>query len=303
MKILLFGKNGQIGWELQRALAPLGDLIALGSNEQDYCGDLTNPEGITETIQRVQPSVIVNAAAYTAVDLAESDQQLAQQINADILQIIAQEARALDAWLIHYSTDYVFSGKGCTSWREDDVTEPVNTYGATKRAGEIFIAAHCPKHLIFRTSWVYAARGNNFVKTMLRLAKKRTELQVVNDQIGAPTSAELIADCTAHVIRTVMSLLPTKKRSLAGIYHLAASGETSWYDYAVYLFSEAQAHNLGLNSPVLKAISTADYATPAKRPLNSRLSTEKFTTTFGLVLPFWKVGLSRMLTEIMEKRE
>lgn len=303
MKILLFGKNGQIGWELQRALAPLGDLIALGSNEQDYCGDLTNPEGIAETIQRVQPSVIVNAAAYTAVDLAEREPQLAQQINADILQVMAQEAKALDAWLIHYSTDYVFSGKGYTPWREDDVAEPVNTYGATKRAGEIFIAAHCPKHLIFRTSWVYAARGNDFVKTMLRLAKERTELQIVNDQIGAPTSAELIADCTAHVIRTVTSLVSTKKRSLAGIYHLTASGETSWYDYAVYLFSEAQAHHLQLNSPVLKAISTADYATPAKRPLNSRLSTEKFTTTFGLTLPSWKVGLSRMLAEVMEKRE
>lgn len=302
MKILLFGKNGQVGWELQRALAPLGELVALGSDSMDYCGDLTNPEGIAETIQRIQPSVIVNAAAYTAVDQAEKEQQLAQQVNADILQTIAQEAKALDAWLIHYSTDYVFSGEGCVSWREDDVAEPVNTYGVTKRAGEIHITTHCPKHLIFRTSWVYGVRGNNFVKTILRLAKERTELQVVNDQIGAPTSAELIADCTAHAIRTVASLQPTKKRSLTGIYHLSASGETSWYDYAAYVLSEAQAHNRVFTPPKLKAIFTADYPTPAKRPLNSRLNTEKFTTTFGLILPSWKEGLSRMLTEIMEKR-
>lgn len=299
MKILLFGKNGQVGWELQRALAPLGKIIALGSDAANYCGDFLNPAGIAETVQRIKPDVIVNAAAYTAVDKAEREPELAQQINADTVLVLAQEAKKLGAWLVHYSTDYVFNGQGNTPWQEEDSAGPLNVYGASKLAGEQFISQNCPQHLIFRTSWVYAARGNNFAKTMLRLAKERPELGVINDQVGAPTSAELIADCTAHAIRTVVSAQTDK--SLAGVYHLAASGETSWHDYAAYVFAYAKNQGVELQLTTLNAITTADYVTPAQRPLNSRLNTQKITTVFGFTLPTWQQGVTRMLTEIMDQ--
>lgn len=299
MKILLFGKNGQVGWELQRALAPLGEVIALSSDSENYCGDFLKPDGIAKTIQQIQPDVIVNAAAYTAVDKAESEQKQAQQINADTVLILAQEANKIGAWLVHYSTDYVFDGQGSKPWEEEDRTSPLNIYGASKHAGEQLIIQNCPQHLIFRTSWVYAARGNNFAKTMLRLAKERPELGVINDQVGAPTSAELIADCTAHAIRTVVSAQTGK--SLAGVYHLAASGETSWHDYAAYVFAYAKNQGVELQLTTLNAITTADYVTSAQRPLNSRLNTQKITRVFDLTLPSWQQGVTRMLTEIMEQ--
>ena len=307
MKILLLGKNGQLGWELQRSLAPLGQLTALDRQGADgLCGDLADVQGLAATVQRLRPDVIVNAAAYTAVDRAESEPGLARRINAEAPAVLAQEALACGALLVHYSTDYVFDGSGEQAWREDDATGPLNVYGTTKLAGEQAIRQSGCHHLIFRTSWVYAARGNNFAKTMLRLAKERTELGVINDQIGAPTSAELIADCTAHAIRTVVeqSRKQNKKQqatSLAGTYHLAASGETSWFAYAEYVFAEASRLGVELQLTTLNAISTAEYATPAMRPLNSRLNTQKLTAAFDLTLPHWQQSVTRMLTEIMEQ--
>lgn len=306
MKILLLGKNGQLGWELQRALSPLGELIALDRHGQDsLCGDLTNLDDLRATLAAIKPDVIVNAAAYTAVDKAEAEPELAYLINAQAPQVLAEEAQKHGAWLIHYSTDYVFNGEGSQPWCEQDATGPLNIYGQSKLAGEQAIQASGCKHLIFRTSWVYAARGANFAKTMLRLAKERRELGVINDQIGAPTGADLIADCTAHAIHTAVeqSKLQSQQQqatSLAGTYHLAASGETSWFAYAEYVFAEVRRLRVELQLTTLNAISTADYATPATRPLNSRLNTQKLNTAFGLTLPPWQQGVTRMLTEILE---
>jgi dTDP-4-dehydrorhamnose reductase len=293
MNILLFGKTGQVGWELQRALAPLGKLIALDVNSTDYCGDFSNPEGIAETIRAIKPDVIVNAAAHTAVDKAESEPEFAQLLNATSVEAIAVEAAKLGAWVVHYSTDYVFPGNGETPWKETDETAPLNVYGQTKLDGEKALQKYCPKHLIFRTSWVYAGKGNNFAKTMLRLAKERTELSVINDQVGAPTGAELLADCTAHAIRTAMV-----KPEVAGLYHLVASGTTTWYDYAALVFAEAKNAGIELAIQKLNAVPTESYPTPAQRPHNSRLNTDKFQRNFGLVLPSWETGVKRMLAEL-----
>jgi len=298
MKILLFGRGGQVGWELQRSLAVLGDVVALdfdaAKNPGQLCGDFSNLDGLAQTVRIVAPDVIVNAAAHTAVDRAESEPELVRTLNALAPGVLATEARKLGAWLIHYSTDYVFSGKGTKPWREDDATAPLSVYGSTKLEGEQLIAA-CPKHLIFRTSWVYAARGGNFAKTMLRLAAERDKMTVIGDQIGAPTSAELLADVTAHAIRAA-----TTCPELAGLYHCVAQGETSWHAYATYVLEQAQ--QLGW---VLKAgptqvasISTADYPTAAHRPLNSRLDTSKLQAAFGLHLPQWQLHVRRMLEEI-----
>lgn len=293
MNILLFGKTGQVGWELQRALAPLGNVIALDVKSEEYCGDFSNPEGIAETVRVIKPDVIVNAAAHTAVDKAESEQEFAQLLNATSVEAIAKEAAKIGAWVVHYSTDYVFPGDGETPWRETDATAPLNVYGQTKLDGEKALQAHCAKHLIFRTSWVYAGKGNNFAKTMLRLAKARKELSVINDQVGAPTGAELLADCTAHAIRVVMV-----KPDVAGLYHLVASETTTWYDYAALVFDEARKAGIELAIEKLNAVPTTAYPTPARRPQNSRLNTEKFQHSFGLVLPAWDVGVKRMLAEL-----
>ncbi len=293
MNILLFGKTGQVGWELQRSLAPLGNLVAVDVHSSEYCGDFSNPEGVAETVRRIKPDVIVNAAAHTAVDKAESEAEFAQLLNATSVEAIAKEAAKIGAWVVHYSTDYVFPGNGEEPWRETDATAPLNVYGETKLAGEKALQANCARHLIFRTSWVYAGKGNNFAKTMLRFAKERTEMSVINDQFGAPTGAELLADCTAHAIRVAL-----KQPDVAGLYHLVASGVTTWHDYAALVFDEARKAGIELAITTLNAVPTSAYPTPARRPNNSRLNTDKFQQNFDLVLPAWETGVKRMLAEL-----
>ena len=293
MKILLLGKNGQVGWELQRSLAPLGEIVALDrSSEGEYCGDLSNLEALAKSVRLLEPDVIVNAAAYTAVDKAEADTELATIVNKDAPTLLAKLAEELGTLLIHYSTDYVFDGTGDSPWQEQDKTGPLSVYGRTKLAGEVGIMQSGCNYLIFRTSWVFAAKGNNFAKTMLRLASDRDELDVIGDQIGAPTSAELIADVTAHTIKQVL-----KVPALKGVYHLTASGETSWYEYANYVFSEARAQGMKLQVSSVKKIRTSEYSMAATRPLNSRLNCSKLGEAFSLNLPNWKVGVKRMLIE------
>lgn len=297
MKILLLGKNGQVGWELQRSLAPLGELVALDRHVVDgLSGDLSNLESLRATIRQIKPDVIVNAAAYTAVDKAESETELADRVNGLASGVMAEESASLGAWLVHYSTDYVFSGQGVTPWQETDPVAPVNHYGASKLAGEQAITLSGCNHLIFRTSWVYGARGNNFAKTMLRLAKDRETLSVIADQIGAPTGADLIADVTALAIQQV-----TKRPELAGLYHLAAAGEVSWHGYASHVIDFAKAQGEELAVTTVNPIETTAYPTPARRPLNSRLNTQKLRNNFSLHLPDWQSGVTRMLREVLNK--
>lgn len=297
MKILLLGKNGQLGWELQRSLAPLGEVIALDRSGDDtnpmLCGDLSNLDGLRQTIAGLKPDVIVNAAAYTAVDKAESEPELAQLINAQAPKTLAEEAKKINALLVHYSTDYVFSGEGEAPWYEKDEPAPVNQYGRSKLEGEQAIQESGCKYLIFRTSWVYAAKGNNFAKTMLRLASERQSLSVINDQVGAPTGATLIADCTAHAVYQSI-----RNSNLLGVYHLTASGQTTWYEYAKLVIEYAKSMGVKLAVEEVVAITTADYPTPATRPHNSRLDTTKFCESFNLILPQWQDGVIRMLNDI-----
>jgi dTDP-4-dehydrorhamnose reductase len=298
-KILLFGKGGQVGWELQRSLAPLGEVVAVDFDSTDFCGDFTNLAGLAETVRLVKPSIIVNAAAHTAVDKAESEPDLARTINALAPGVIAAEAQKLGAWLVHYSTDYVFDGSGSQAWKESDTPAPLSVYGHTKLEGEQAVAANCAKHLIFRTSWVYAARGGNFAKTMLRLAKERDSLSVIDDQIGAPTGADLLADITALALQRVQT--QPLRHELAGLYHLVASGATSWHGYAALVIELAK--NAGVDfkttQNAIHKIATQAYPTPARRPLNSKLDTLKLQTAFNLYLPPWQQGVARMLTEIL----
>lgn len=301
MKIVLFGSNGQVGWELQRALAPLGDLIALDTdashNPGGLCGDFTDPQGLVQTLNAIRPHAIVNAAAHTAVDKAESEPELARAINALAPAALAQTATKLGAILVHYSTDYVFDGSGTQPWREDDHTGPLSVYGRTKLEGERAVAS-TPLHLVLRTSWVYAARGANFAKTMLRLAAERDSLHVIDDQIGAPTSAELLADVTAHALRALV-----QQPQLAGLYHCTAAGETNWAAYARFVLTQAQRQGLPLQAgpQQVQGIPSSSYPTAAQRPLNSRLDCHKLQQTFGLSLPYWQHGVARMLTEIGQK--
>ncbi|EJL78607.1 dTDP-4-dehydrorhamnose reductase [Polaromonas sp. CF318] len=297
MKVLLFGKSGQVGWELQRSLAPLGELVALDRHSTDFCGDLANLDGIRETVRRVRPDAIVNAAAYTAVDKAESDAGNARIVNAEAPGVLAEAAGAAGAWLLHYSTDYVFDGSGSKPWEETDPTGPLSVYGRTKLEGEQRIAARCGRHLILRTSWVYAARGGNFAKTMLRLAAERERLTVVSDQFGAPTGADLLADVTAHMLR---SALAGSAAGFAGTYHVAAAGETSWHGYARFVV-ECAANSgkaLRVSPDAVDPVATSAFPTPAVRPHNSRLNTSKLRGAFGLQLPAWQQGVARMLAEI-----
>jgi dTDP-4-dehydrorhamnose reductase len=296
MKILLLGKNGQVGWELQRSLAPLGQVLALDRHSTDVCGDLNQPERLAQTVRDWRPDVVVNAAAHTAVDKAESEPELARCLNATAPAALAQAAAELGAWLVHYSTDYVFNGQGEKPWQESDATGPLSLYGQTKLEGEQAIVASGCKHLIFRTSWVYAARGGNFAKTMLRLAAERERLTVIDDQHGAPTGADVIADITAHAIRGVM-----RQPELAGVYHLVAAGETTWHGYASHVIAQARQIQpaLALKVSEIAPVPTASFPTPAQRPLNSRLSTHKLQQAFGLVLPPWQQGVDRLLAETL----
>jgi dTDP-4-dehydrorhamnose reductase len=296
MKILLLGKNGQVGWELQRSLAPVGELLALDRHSTDFCGDLSQPERLAQTVRDWRPDVIVNAAAHTAVDRAESEPDLALCLNATAPGALAQAAADIGAWLVHYSTDYVFNGQGEQAWQESDATGPLSVYGQTKLEGEHHITASGCKHLIFRTGWVYAARGGNFAKTMLRLAAERERLTVIDDQHGAPTGADLIADVTAHAIRQAL-----QKPALSGLYHLVASGETSWHGYASHVITQARCvrPDLALRVNEIAPVPTASFPTPAQRPRNSRLHTGKLQQAFGLVLPPWQAGVNRLLTEIL----
>jgi dTDP-4-dehydrorhamnose reductase len=298
-KILLFGKSGQVGWELQRSLAPLGEVIAVDFDSSDFCGDFTNLAGLAETVRQVKPTIIVNAAAHTAVDKAESEPDLARTINALAPSVIAAEAQKLGAWLVHYSTDYVFDGSGSQAWKESDIPAPLSVYGQTKLEGEQAVAANCAKHLIFRTSWVYAARGGNFAKTMLRLAKERDSLSVIDDQIGAPTGADLLADITALALLRVQT--QPLQHELAGLYHLVASGSTSWHGYAALVIEHARNTGIDIKTPqnAIHKIATQAYPTPARRPLNSKLDTSKLQAAFNLHLPPWQLGVVRMLTEIL----
>lgn len=293
MKILLLGKDGQVGWELQRSLAPLGELIASGRKD----ADLEDLDGLRALIRRIQPTVIVNAAAYTAVDKAESDSNKARRINAEAVGVLAEEASRLTAWLVHYSTDYVFDGSKSSAYIEEDPTNPLSMYGKTKLEGEELIRQSKTKHLIFRTSWVYAARGGNFAKTMLRLAKERDQLKVVADQHGAPTSAELIADVTALVLYRIGQ---NQNASVAGTYHLTANGHTTWHQYAQYVLELAQARGIQLKAgcEAVEPILTEAYPVPAVRPKNSRLNTSKLTQTFHLHLPDWQYHVQRLIDEL-----
>lgn len=296
MKLLLLGKGGQVGWELQRSLAPLGELVALDHESKEFHADFSQPERLLETVRAVRPDVIVNAAAHTAVDKAESEPELARKLNARAPGVLAQAANELGALMVHYSTDYVFDGSGDRPWREDDATAPLSVYGQTKLEGEQLVAQHCVRHLIFRTSWVYAARGGNFAKTMLRLAKEREKLTVIDDQFGAPTGAELLADATAHAIRE--TLLDAGK---AGLYHLVAGGVTTWHGYARFVLGQAQAMGIELRAgpQAVEPVPTSAFPLPAKRPYNSRLDTSKFKQNFDLVLPSWEEGVARMLMETL----
>ena len=303
MKILLLGTDGQVGWELQRSLAPLGELIVMGlnraTNPGGLNGDFTQLDTLAETVRTVRPDVIVNAAAHTAVDKAESEPDFARLLNAQAPGVLADEAQKLGAWLVHYSTDYVFDGSGDQPWKEDDSTGPLSVYGQTKLEGEQAVK-RCERHLIFRTSWVYAARGGNFAKTMLRLAKERDTLQVIDDQFGAPTGADLIADVTAHAIRQVKAGEGGGDIALSGIYHLVAGGITTWHAYAKHVIALAESAQPAIKivAKDIKAVPTSAFPTPAKRPHNSRLDTTKLQTTFGLTLPAWQAGVTRMLNEI-----
>lgn len=323
MKILLLGHNGQVGWELQRALAPLGDIVAPGRNGAatadawtdaatdaapggvagnapghggPLCGDLSRPDALAATVQTVRPTVIVNAAAYTAVDRAESEVLLAETINATAPGVLAEAAAQTNALLIHYSTDYVFDGSGTRAWTENDIPAPLCIYGRTKLEGERRIQASGCRHLILRTSWVYAARGSNFVRTMLRLAQTREQLNVINDQWGAPTSAELLADVTAHTIRHLLA----HPRD-CGLYHCTASGATTWHAYASDVIAQARQLWPGrafIDPAAITPVATSAYPTAARRPANSRLDTRKLQHTFNLRLPHWQTGVRRMLQEL-----
>lgn len=295
MSILLIGKNGQVGFELQRSLAPLGPVVALGSAE---C-NLSQPESIRQAVRRHRPTIIVNAGAYTAVDRAETERDLAFAINGTAPGILGAEASAIGALVVHYSTDYVFDGHGTRPYRETDPTAPQSAYGRSKLEGEVQLAAATPRHLILRTSWVVGAHGTNFAKTMLRLAAERDELHVVDDQIGAPTSASLIADCTAHMIRPFLG--HERQAFPSGIYHLAAGGETSWHGYARHIIARARqaGQPLRVSPDRVIPIRSADYPTQARRPHNSRLDTTRLREAFGLTLPDWREGLDHILQQIL----
>jgi len=298
-KILLTGKNGQVGFELQRALAPLGELLAV---DQSEC-DMADAQAIRRLARSFNPDIIVNPAAYTAVDKAESEPELAHAINTVAPGVLGEEAAKQGAWVVHYSTDYVFDGSKPGVYREDDLTDPQSVYGRTKRDGEIALQQSGARHLILRTSWVVGAHGSNFAKTILRLAAERDSLNVVADQYGAPTSAALLADVTAQLVR--QQRREGSEHFPFGLYHLVAGGETSWCDYARFVVSEALAagKSLNLSPDSIRAITTSEYPTPARRPANSRLDTSKLRSTFDVELPTWQSGVRHILQQILVSSE
>jgi len=285
MKILLTGCNGQVGWELQRTLATLGEVSAVGSSVLD----LADADAIRQVVDGIRPQVIVNPAAYTAVDKAETESGRAMAINGVAPGVLAEEAKRVGALLVHYSTDYVFDGSGATPWKEDDTPGPLNIYGATKLAGEQAIAAVGGRHLIFRTSWVYGQRGGNFLLTMCRLFRERPELKIVADQIGAPTWSRCLAEATAQILAQVLS--PSRgadKPEPWGVYHMTNAGETSWHGFAEAIL----ALDPPATPPRLIPIASREYPTPARRPLNSRLDNGKLARAFGICLPDWREALA-----------
>ncbi|MDP2794832.1 MAG: dTDP-4-dehydrorhamnose reductase [Sulfurisoma sp.] len=292
-RFLLFGADGQVGWELQRAFAPFGEVQPLTQAEVD----LTDAAALRAAIRSAKPTAILNAAAYTAVDKAEADPEVARAVNATAAALMAEEAKALGAWLIHYSTDYVFDGTKAGTYTEDDPAHPQSVYGRTKYEGEQAIAASGVSHLTLRTSWVFGPHGGNFLKTMLRLARERDELSVVADQVGAPTSAELLADVTAHALRSALA-----GRIDSGLYHLAAAGETSWHGYANAVVTEARAlgAEIKLTPERIKAITTEQYPLPAPRPKNSRLDCGRISRALDLELPDWRWHVRRTLKELLQ---
>ena len=295
MKVVLLGKDGQVGWELQRALAPIGEVVALGQAEADFA----DIPALLARVAGERPDVVVNAAAYTAVDKAESEPEMAARINAEAPAALAGLCAGSGAWLVHYSTDYVYDGQSPAAYVETAPTGPLSVYGRTKLAGDLGVSGSGCKHLIFRTSWVFAARGGNFAKTMLRLAAEREVLNVVADQYGAPTSAELIADVTALCLHRVLH--GADGASLSGLYHLVAAGEATWFDYARHVIAGAAARGVALkvSADAVKPIPASAYPLPAARPANSRLSVRKLETAFGLHMPDWRLHVDRMLDEIL----
>lgn len=302
MKILLLGENGQVGWELQRALQPLGEVIALNrhQNEQGFCGDIGDFISIEKLIAQIQPQIVVNATAYTAVDKAENEVDQADRINHLAVKNLAEQCYKHQALLIHYSTDYVFNGEGSRAWSEQDISSPINVYGKTKRAGELALEQSQVDFINFRTSWVYGTHGQNFIKTMLKLGQIKDELNIIDDQIGAPTGAALIADVTAQAIRFYDLKSKSERNILLGHYHLAALGECSWFEYAQYIFGIARGEGQNLLLNTVNPIQTEAYPTPAKRPLNSRLNTSKLQHNFKISLPAWQQGVEQVLKEIIK---
>lgn len=295
MKLLLTGKNGQLGFELQRALAPLGEVVAL-----DHAGcDLRDPDAIRRVVRDIGPAFIVNPAAYTAVDRAESDQEAAFAVNATAVGILGEEAARIGACVIHYSTDYVFNGEKAAPYSEDDTPDPQSVYGRSKLAGEQALQASGANNLILRTSWVVGAHGENFARTMLRLAATRDSLSVVSDQFGAPTSASLLADVTAHLVRQAQT--DSAGAFPFGLYHLAAGGDTNWHEYACVVIDAAvkAGRPLKIAPEQIVPILAAAYPTAARRPANSRLNTKKLRDSFGLTLPHWREGLAHVLRQII----
>lgn len=293
MRLLLFGGNGQLGWELRRALAPLADVTALS---RENGGDLVRPRELVSAIRRAQPHAIVNAAAYTAVDQAECERELVYAVNAEAPAILAREAKRVGAWLVHYSTDYVFDGSGERPWREDDPTRPLNVYGQSKLEGETAVKDSACYSLVFRTSWVYAAHGQNFIRTMLRLCAERDAMQVINDQHGAPTGAALIADVTSQALPAAM-----RHPGRAGLYHVAAADETTWHGYASWVIQQARAAGwpVRVTDDAIARVSSEGFGAKATRPHNSRLACDRLAHTFGLRMPPWQQGVHHALTEIL----
>jgi dTDP-4-dehydrorhamnose reductase len=294
--IVLLAPNGQVGFELLRALAPLGNVFTLSRKDVDFADTL----GVVTKVSALAPDIIVNAAAWTAVDKAETERDAAFLLNAALPKALAGVAQQHNAWLVHYSSDYVYPGTGNKPWLESDSTAPLSVYGQSKLAGDVAVQQHCDKHLIFRTSWVYAARGNNFMRTMLMLALKREVLNVVADQTGAPTPARLIANVTVLVLQQALC----RGSAVSGVYHLAPQGETNWHDFAEAIFDLARNRDmpLALQPGQCKPISTADYPTPAQRPANSRLGLDKIEQTFNLQLPHWHSQLQLTLDELLQQQ-